>query len=55
VRLGQVVEVALRALAEALAEQPARADRDLRLGDVVAGSERIALRGERKVVTRARW
>ena len=28
---------------EALAEQPARADRDLRLQDVIAGAERIAL------------
>ena len=31
---------------EALAEQPARAERDLRLQDVIAGAERIALRIE---------
>ena len=35
--------MALRALEEALAEEAARADRDLRLGDVIAGAERIAL------------
>jgi hypothetical protein len=35
--------VALRALQEALAEHAAGAERDLRLDDVVAGAERIAL------------
>ena len=36
----------LRPLVEALAENPARSDRDLRLGDVIAVSQRIRLRIE---------
>ena len=42
-RFGQIGEVALSALIEALAPEPARANRDLRLGDVVSVSERVAL------------
>ena len=38
--------MALRALQEALAPQPAGAQRDLGLDDVVAGAERVALRIE---------
>src|SRR5258705_7459285 len=46
---GQIVEVALAALEETLAPDSARADRDLRLADVIAGAERIALRVEEHV------
>jgi hypothetical protein len=42
--LGQIVEMALGAVEEALAENAARADRDLRLRDVIAGAERVLLR-----------
>ena len=41
--LRQEAQLALRALQEALAPDAARAERDLRLDDVVAGAERIAL------------
>ena len=41
--LRQELEVRLRAVQPALAEQAARADRDLRLNDVVARAERIGL------------
>ena len=51
--LRQEVQVALRALQEALAPHPARAERDLRLDDVVAGAERVALRVEEGVDARA--
>src|SRR5260221_4319016 len=47
--LGQEVEMALRAVQEALAEEPARAERDLRLQDVIAGAERIVLGVEKGV------
>jgi hypothetical protein len=52
--LGQEVQVPLRALQEALAPEPAGAQRDLGLDDVVAGAQRVAS-GSRKVVMRARW
>ena len=39
--LGQEVELALRALHETLAGQAAGAERDFRLGDVIAGAERV--------------
>ena len=42
VAFGQIVEVALRSVEEALAADAARPDRDLRLADVIAGAERIA-------------
>ncbi len=41
--------MALRAVQEALAEEPARAERDLRLQDVIAGAERIVLGVEKGV------
>ncbi len=44
--LGQEVEVALRALQEAAAGDAAGAERDLRLQDVVAGAQRVAVRVE---------
>ena len=39
---GKIFEVALASVEEALAPDAARPDRDLRLGDVIAGAERIA-------------
>ena len=44
--LGQVIEMALRPLQQSLAEHPARAERDLRLHDVIARAERVILRIE---------
>ncbi|PAV70536.1 hypothetical protein WR25_16397 [Diploscapter pachys] len=41
VAFGQIVEVALRTVEEALAPQPARTDRDLGLADVIAGAEGV--------------
>ena len=41
-RFGQVVEMALRTLVEALARETARTDGDLRLGDVIAITQRVA-------------
>ena len=52
--LGQIVEMALRAVEEALAEDAARSDRDLRLGDVIAGAERVAFRDRGRSATRLR-
>ena len=46
VLLGQEIELALGAEQEALAGHAARAERDLRLGDVIAGAQRILLRVE---------
>ena len=46
--LGQEFELRLAAVHPALAEHAARADRDLRLDDVVAGAERVALRVEQR-------
>src|SRR3546814_12746166 len=42
VPLGQIVEVALRPVEEALAADTARPDRDLRLADVIAGAQGLA-------------
>jgi len=44
--LGQIVEMALRSLQIALAADAARSDRDLRLADMIAGTQRIAFRIE---------
>ena len=41
--------MALAALQKALAEEPARAERDLGLQDVVAGAERVAVRIEERI------
>ena len=41
---GQILEMALRALEEALAPDAAGADRDLRLADMIARAQRIAFR-----------
>ena len=46
--LGQELELRLAAVHPALAEHAARADRDLRLDDVIAGAERVALRVEQR-------
>ena len=40
---GQEVEPVLRAVQKAFAEEPPRADRDLRLNDVIARAQRIAI------------
>jgi hypothetical protein len=51
--LGQIFEVALRAVEEALSEDAGRADRDLGLDGVVARSERVGLRIEEASEARA--
>ena len=48
VRSGQEFELALRAVEQALAEHAARADRDLRLDDVIAGAELVRFRIEQR-------
>jgi hypothetical protein len=53
VAFGQIVEMALRAVEETLAEYPARSDRDLGLGDMIACAERV-ISGSRKIRTRLR-
>src|SRR5205807_2426167 len=49
VTLGQILEVALAAVKEAFAPDSTGADRDLGLGDVIAGALWIALRVEKDV------
>src|SRR5262245_58141587 len=44
---GQEIETVLRAVEIAFAEEPAGADRDLRLNHVVAGAQRITIRIEK--------
>ena len=46
VAFGKIVKVALGAVAEPFAENPARTDGDLGLGDMVAGAERVIFRVE---------
>src|SRR5262249_17932414 len=45
----QKAQMALRAVQKALAEQTSGAERDLRLQNVIAGAERIALRVEKRI------
>src|SRR3546814_9044394 len=44
--LRQIIQMALRALEEALAENSSGSDGDLRLADVIASAQRIAFRVE---------
>src|SRR5438309_5939280 len=43
---GKILKVALTTVEKALSPDPAGPDRDLRLGDVIAGTERVTVRIE---------
>ena len=51
----QEVDLGLGAVGQALADQPARADRDLRLVELVAGALGVRVGGSRNEISRCFW